>query len=125
MIKIFWGARGGDTFKPPPSYEQVLLLPTSVLRCFWKDPLMTPTPHPPTSSILHCYPPPHPPPHSPPLPLPPPPPLKNFDHTLGPTCRPGVSRKQTEDPKQALIALRESRRERLLSLFTFQSSLSK
>ena len=49
------------------------LYPPPVLRCFWKDPLMTPILHHPTSSIFHCYPPPHPPP------LPP----KNFDHTLG------------------------------------------
>ena len=29
MIKIFWGGgRGGDTFKPPSLYEQLLHLPT-------------------------------------------------------------------------------------------------
>ena len=60
MIKIFQGGRGGDTFETPSPYEQLLPLPTPVLRCFWKDPLMTP--HHPTSSTFHCYPPPHPPP---------------------------------------------------------------
>ena len=56
----------------------------------------------------------------------------NFRHllgcdTIGPRCRPGVSSIQTEDPKQALITLKESRRECLLSLFNdfiFQSSLA-
>ena len=37
MIKIFRGGCG-DTFKPPPPYEQLLPLRTPVLRCFWKDP---------------------------------------------------------------------------------------
>ena len=74
MIKIFWGGQGGDTFKPPPRTNNFCLYPPPVLRCFWKDPLMTPCPHHPTSSILHCYPLlPHPPPLLPP---------KNFDHTL-------------------------------------------
>ena len=72
MIKIFWGGRGGDTFETPsPPTNNFCLYPPPVLRCFWKDPLMTP--HHPTSSTFHCYPPPHPPP------LPPP---KNFDHAL-------------------------------------------
>ena len=53
----------------------------------------------------------------------------NFRHllgcdTIGPTCRPGVSSIQTESPEQALITLKESRREFLLSLFIFQSSLA-
>ena len=63
MIKIFQGSKGGDTFKTPSlPTNNFCLYPPSVLRCFRKDPLMTPTPHHPTSSILHCYPPPHPPP---------------------------------------------------------------
>ena len=64
MIKIFQGGRGGDTFKTPfPPMNNFCLYPPPVLRSFWKDPLMTPhTPHHPTSSIFHCYPPPHPPP---------------------------------------------------------------
>ena len=71
MVKIFRRhGGGGDTFKSPSPYEQLLPLSTPVLRCFWKDPLMTPTP---TSSILHCYPLPHPPPL---------PPIKIFNHTL-------------------------------------------
>ena len=47
MIKIFGGegvgGRGGDTFKPPPPTNNFCLYPPPVLRCFWKDPLMTPT----------------------------------------------------------------------------------
>ena len=44
MIKIFRRrGRGGDTFKTPLPYEQLSLLPSPVFRCFWKDPLMTPT----------------------------------------------------------------------------------
>ena len=57
--------------KLSPPTNNFCLYPPPVLRCFWKDPLMTPHPHHPTSSIFYCYPPPHPPP------LPP----KNFDHT--------------------------------------------
>ena len=62
MIKIFRGGRGGDTFKPPPPYEQLFPLP---IRCFWmflqrslNDP---PPPHFKHPSLL-------PPPHPPPLP---------------------------------------------------------
>ena len=63
MIKIFRGGRGGDTFETPsPPTNNFCLYPLPVLRCFWKDPLMTPTTHHPTSSTFHCYPPPHPPP---------------------------------------------------------------
>ena len=62
MIKIFWGGRGGDTSKPPPPMNNFCLYPPPVFSCFWEDSLMTPTCHHPTSSILHCYPPPHPPP---------------------------------------------------------------
>ena len=69
MIKIFQRGRGGDTFKPPPPMNNYCLYPPPVLRCFWKDP---PTPHHPTSSILHCY----------LLPIHHPSPPKNFDHTL-------------------------------------------
>ena len=54
---------------PPPS-SNFCLYPPPVLRCFWKDPLMTPPP-PPTSSILHYY----------PLPIHHLFPPKNFDHT--------------------------------------------
>ena len=64
MIKIFRGGRGGDTFKPPRPYKQLLPLPTPCLRCFWEDLLMTPTPH-----FKHCS-------------LLPPSPPENFDHTL-------------------------------------------
>ena len=74
MIKIFrGGSRGGDTFNPPPPTNNFCLYPPPVLRCFWKDPLMTPTPYHATSSILHCYPPPHPPPL----------PTRKFDHIPG------------------------------------------
>ena len=44
MIKIFRGGRGGDTFKPrSPPTNNFCLYPPPILRCFWKDPLMTPT----------------------------------------------------------------------------------
>ena len=57
MIKIFWGGgRGCDTFKPPTPTNNFCLHPLPVLGRFWKDPLMTPQPHHPTSSIFHCYP---------------------------------------------------------------------
>ena len=73
-IKVFFGGGGGgrvgDTFKTLSPYQQLLPLPAPVLRCFWKDPLMTP--HHPTSSIFHCY----------PLPIHHASPYKNFDHTL-------------------------------------------
>ena len=43
MIKVFGeGGRGADTSNLPPLCEQLLLYPPPVLRCFWKDPLMTP-----------------------------------------------------------------------------------
>ena len=66
MIKIFRGeSKGCDTFKIPSPYEQLLPLPTLVLRYFKKDPLMTPTT---TLQALftatHCY-------------------HKNLNHTLG------------------------------------------
>ena len=70
MIKIFRGAGVVKTSKPLPPTNNFCLYPPPVLRCFWKDPLMTPYPHHPTSSILHCY----------PLPIHHPFP-KNFDHT--------------------------------------------
>ena len=38
----FPGGRGGHTFKPPPPTNNFCLYPPLVLRCFWKDPLMTP-----------------------------------------------------------------------------------
>ena len=43
QLKFFWGAGLVTSSKPPPPYEQLLPLPTPVLRGFWKDPLMTPT----------------------------------------------------------------------------------
>ena len=70
MVKIFRGAGVvTPSNPPPPPTNNFCPYPLPVFRCFCKDPLMIPT-----SSILHCYLPPHPPP------LPPPP--KNFDHTL-------------------------------------------
>ena len=71
MIKIFRGAGVVTPSKPPPPTNNFCLFPPPILRCFWKDPLMTP--HHPTSSIFHCHP--HPIHH----PFSPPP--KNFDHT--------------------------------------------
>ena len=69
MIKIFQGGRGGDTFETPSPYEQLLPLPTPVLRCFWKDPLMTPTT--PLQAPFTAT----------PLPIHHPFPPNNFDHT--------------------------------------------
>ena len=61
----------------PPPYKQLLRLLTPILRCFWKDFLMTPIPYDPTSSIFHCYP--HPSPR-----------IKNFNQTLRQCIDPGV-----------------------------------
>ena len=78
MIKIFRGAGVVTPSKPPPPYEQLLPLPTPYFKMFLERSLNDPpTPHHPTSSIFHCYAPPHPPPL---------PPLKNFDHTLSAKC---------------------------------------
>ena len=43
MTKIFQGGRGDDTFKTPSPVNNFCLYPPPVLRCFWKDPLMTST----------------------------------------------------------------------------------
>ena len=66
MIKTFQGGgRGGDIFKTPSLYKQLLPLSTPCFKMFLERSLNDP--HHPTSSIFHSY------------PLPPPP--KNFDHT--------------------------------------------
>ena len=56
MIKIFLGAGVVTPSNPPPPTNNSCRYPSPVLGCFWKDPLMTPIPHHPTSSIYHCYP---------------------------------------------------------------------
>ena len=61
-IKIFRGGAGVVTPSNPPPLTNNY--PPPVLRCFWKDPLMTP--HPPPPHFKH--PSPLPPPHPPPLP---------------------------------------------------------
>ena len=61
MIKIFRGAGVVTPSKPPPPTNNFFLYPPPVFKCFWKDPLMTPTPHFKHLSLL-------PPPHPPPLP---------------------------------------------------------
>ena len=62
IIKIFWGGRGGDTFKTPPlPYEQLLALPTPSFKMFLERSLNDPPPHLKHLSLL-------PPPHPPPLP---------------------------------------------------------
>ena len=49
--------------KPPPPCEKLLPLPTPCFKMFLERSLNDPlTPHHPTSSTFHCYPPPHPPP---------------------------------------------------------------
>ena len=70
MIKIFWGAGVVTAFKTPSPYEQLLPLLTPCFKMFLERSLNDP--HPPTSSIFHCY----------PLPIHHPFPLKNFNHTL-------------------------------------------
>ena len=69
MIKIFWGAGVVTPSKPPPPMNNFCFYPPPVLRCFWKDPLMTPTTPLQTSFTATPF----------PSPLPP----KNFDHTRG------------------------------------------
>ena len=62
--KIFGG---GDTIKTTsPSSNNFYLYPHPVLRCLWKDPLMTPTT--PLQASFTCTPLPHPP-HLPPPPI--------------------------------------------------------
>ena len=73
MIKIFQGGgKGGDTFKNPSPYEQLLPLPTPCFKMFLERSLNDP--HHPISNSLHCN----------PLSIhhPSPPPPKNFDHTI-------------------------------------------
>ena len=69
MIKIWERSdRSCHTLSPTNNFS---FYPLPILRCFWKDSLMTSHPYQPTSSIFHCY------------PLPshhPCPPNKNFDH---------------------------------------------
>ena len=44
MIKIFFGGRGGDTFKTPSPYEQLLPLPTPYFKMFLERSLNDPPP---------------------------------------------------------------------------------
>ena len=71
MIKIFRGGQGWWHHQNPlPPTNNFCLYPPPILRCFWKDPLMTPPPHFKHLSLL------------PPSPsTTPPPPPKNFDCT--------------------------------------------
>ena len=67
------------TVAPTPlPYEQIFPLPrpSPILRCFWKNSLMSAHLSPPQFKHLSRLTPPHPPK------LPPPPPHKNFDRTL-------------------------------------------
>ena len=49
-----WRGRGRDTLSIPSPYKQWLHVPTPTSKCFWKDSLMTPSPH------HHTFPPPPP-----------------------------------------------------------------
>ena len=81
MIKIFRGGAGVVTpSKPLPPTNNFCIYPTPVLRCFWKDPLITPLPPPPHFKHPSLLPP------SPSTTPSPPPPKKNFDHTLCPVA---------------------------------------
>ena len=62
MIKIFRGDRGGDIFKTPSPMKNFCLYPPPVLRCFWKDPLMTLIPTTPLQASFTATLPPPPPP---------------------------------------------------------------
>ena len=64
------GEQGGDTFKTPSPTNNFCLYPPPVLRCFWKDPLMTPTPTTPLQASFTAT----------PSPSTTPAPHKNFDH---------------------------------------------
>ena len=86
MIKIFQGGRGGDPFKPPPSMNNFCLYPPPVLRCFWKDPLMSPHPSAPLQTSFTAT----------PVPIHHPFPPKNFDHTL---CDKLMKEVDTSTPK--------------------------
>ena len=63
MIKIFWGRAGVVTaFKPPPSFEQLLLLPTPCFKMFLERSLNDPPTTPLQASFTAT------PSHPPPLP---------------------------------------------------------
>ena len=68
MIKF---SEDGDTFKTPSPRSNFCLYPPPVLRCFWKDPLMTPTPTTPLQASFTATPSPSTTPSA----------HKNFDHT--------------------------------------------
>ena len=75
MIKIFReGDRGGDTFKTPSPYEQLLPLPTPCFKIFLERSLNDPLP--PTIPLQASF-------TATPLPIHHPFPPKNFDHTPG------------------------------------------
>ena len=73
MIKIFQGGRGDTPSNPPPPTNNFRLYPPPVLRCFWKDLLMTPTPITPLQASFTATPSPS---------TTPSPGHKNVDHTL-------------------------------------------
>ena len=55
LKSFFWGGAGVVTpSNPPPPYEQLLPLPSPCFKMFLETSLNDPTPHHPTSSILHC-----------------------------------------------------------------------
>ena len=66
------GGRGDDTFKTPPPTKNLLPLPTPVLKCFWKDPLIIPSTS--TTPLQASF-------TADPLPIHHPSHPKNFDHT--------------------------------------------
>ena len=66
------GGRGDDTFKIPSPYKNLLPLPTPVLKCFWKDPLIIPSTS--TTPLQAFF-------TADPLPIHHPSHPKNFDHT--------------------------------------------
>ena len=74
-LKFSWGQGWWHLQNPLPPTNNFCLYPPPILRCFWRDPLMTP-PHPPSPHFKHLS-------LLSPSPSTTPPPPKNFDHTLG------------------------------------------
>ena len=53
-LKFSGGGRGGDTFKPPSPVRTTFAFTHPCFKMFLERSLNDPTPHHPTSSILHC-----------------------------------------------------------------------
>ena len=77
QLKFSGGVTGVVTpSKAPSPTKNFCLYPPAVLRCFWKNPLMTPTPTTPTTPLQASF-------TATPSPSTTPAPHKNFGHTCG------------------------------------------